>query len=225
MAHFELLPPRASRWKTGAVASLIIHGLLLIPFVIKVPAAPDSTDRIEQLVVFLAPPDLDAARTEPGRGLTWSAKHGESGAIKRPLPREPEPEHEIPVGPPGDTAAAQPETPATTTQIETAVTEIEVDSAVVRDPESAAPVYPKELLAKGVEGSTFVHYVVDTTGRVDTATVQIIRTTHVEFARSVRDALALMKFRPAIQSSHRVRQWVQQSFAFKILKPAPSDTT
>src|SRR5262249_61658629 len=110
---------------------------------------------------------------------------------------------------------------------EQALSEIEVDSAVVRDPSSTAPAYPEELLQKNIEGSTFVHYVVDTAGQVDTTTIQVVRTTHPEFALSVRHALAHMKFRPAIQASHKVRQWVEQNFAFKIMTPpkaAPADT-
>jgi TonB family protein len=109
--------------------------------------------------------------------------------------------------------------------VEQAFTEVEVDSMVERDPNSAAPVYPPELLSRRVEGSTFVNYVVDTTGRVDTTTIRVIRTSHQLFARSVRSALALMRFRPAIQSSRKVRQWVEQNFAFRIVRPTPTDTT
>jgi TonB family protein len=109
---------------------------------------------------------------------------------------------------------------------ETALTEIEVDSMVERDPTSAAPMYPAEMLEKSIEGATFVHYVVDTTGRVDTLTIRVIRSTHAAFTRSVREALGLMRFRPAVQGAQRVRQWVQQNFAFKILQRAPpADTT
>ena len=110
---------------------------------------------------------------------------------------------------------------------ETALTEVEVDSVVERDPTSAAPRYPPKLLALNVEGSTFVHYVVDTTGRVDTLSIQVVRASHPQFAASVREALSLMKFRPAIQSSHKVRQWVEQNFSFRIIAPvkATADTT
>jgi len=50
---------------------------------------------------------------------------------------------------------------------------------------------------------------------------------HPEFANAVREALTHMRFRPAIQSSRKVRQWVEQNFAFRITppRPAPADTT
>ena len=108
-----------------------------------------------------------------------------------------------------------------------ALTEVEVDSTVVRDPTSAAPSYPPQLLAKGIEGSVLARYVVDTTGRVDTLTWRVISTTHPDFAEAVRQTLGGMHFRPAIQGGSRVRQLVEQTFRFRITpadpkRPAPS---
>ena len=148
--------------------------------------------------------------------------------IDRPLPKVERPEATLPVGLAGETKPVE-VAPATgpVEAAETALTEIEVDSTVKRDPTSAAPEYPPSLLSQRVEGSTFVHYVVDTTGRVDTTTIQVVRATHPAFALSVRTALAQMIFRPAVQSSQKVRQWVQQNFAFRINIPPPphADTT
>jgi TonB family protein len=107
-----------------------------------------------------------------------------------------------------------------------ALTVIEVDSEVVRDPTSAAPEYPAQLLAKGLEGWAMVRYVVDTLGQVDTLTYRVLQATHMGFARAVRLALPNMRFRPAIQSGNRVRQLVEQTFRFRISasdssRPAP----
>ena len=131
------------------------------------------------------------------------------------------------LGAAGDTVTVPPETPPAPPEVETALTEVEVDSVVARDPTSAAPIYPAELLEKRIEGSTFVSYVVDTTGRVDPSTIEVMNSSHPAFSKSVRDALGLMKFRPAIQASRMVRQWVQQNFAFRIARPEerPRDTT
>ncbi len=97
-----------------------------------------------------------------------------------------------------------------------ALTELQVDSAAVRDPLSAAPRYPKQLLQSGIEGLAAVLYVVDSTGTVDTTTYRIITATRPEFALAVRQALPDMHFRPAIQDGQRVRQLVQQTFRFRI---------
>jgi TonB family protein len=98
---------------------------------------------------------------------------------------------------------------------------LEVDSAVVYDPTSAAPEYPRHLMAQGIEGFASVRYVVDSTGLVDTTTYRVLTTTHGDFAVAVRRALPLMHFRPAMQSGQRVRQLVEQTFRFRMAR----DTT
>lgn len=215
----------SERWRpgTGALISLLVHGALILPVIVRHRIAPPATDPIDAMVVFLVPPDRPTGAESHGSGLDWSGLVGSGGADKAPLPRDPRPEETIPLGPAGDPTPTEPEAPRAPDQ-ETALTEIEVDSAVVRDPASAAPVYPPALLTQRIEGATFVHYVVDTLGQVDTTTIQIIRSTHPEFAEAVRQALAGMRFRPAIQSSQRVRQWVQQNFSFRITKTKPDST-
>ena len=43
---------------------------------------------------------------------------------------------------------------------------------------------------------------------------------------SVKEALGKMRFRPAVQASKKVRQWVEQNFAFRIApKTVAADTT
>ena len=227
MSDFQLLPPRASWLTPGLVASLAIHFVAALPYLIYRPAEESGNDPIDRMVVFLVPPSEPVGRQNEGSGVKWSSVEGGKGAIKDEIkPVEPEKsEIVLEEGDTGDPDTASAE-PGPLPEPETALTEIEVDSAVVRDPTSAAPVYPSKLLAKSIEGSTFVHYVVDTTGMVDTTTIQVVRTTHLEFADAVRTALALMKFHPAVQASRKVRQWVEQNFSFKIApRVAPADTT
>ncbi|MDE3129288.1 MAG: energy transducer TonB, partial [Gemmatimonadota bacterium] len=90
-----------------------------------------------------------------------------------------------------------------------------------RYPESAAPAYPPALLAKHVEGSVATTYVVDTTGFADTTSLKILSASDSQFARSVREALPYMRFRPAILRNQKVRQLVSQTFLFRIRPPAP----
>ena len=99
------------------------------------------------------------------------------------------------------------------------LSEIEVDSTVRRDLTSAAPEYPLELLSMGIEGSTDVLFVVDSTGVVDLSTFRVVRATHPLFAAAVQLALPNMKFRPAILRGVPVPQLVEQSFAFKVRIP------
>jgi hypothetical protein len=60
-------------------------------------------------------------------------------------------------------------------------------------------------------------YVVDTTGQVDTITIQVVRSDDPRFTASVRTALGQMRFRPAKRSGKTVRQLVEQKFRFKIV--------
>ena len=99
---------------------------------------------------------------------------------------------------------------------DTAFSVLEVDEMVERHEESAAPVYPRDLLAMGAEGVVQAIYVVDTTGRVDTTTIQVVSSDDVRFSESVRAALGLMRFRPARRGGKPVRQTVEQQFRFQI---------
>lgn len=103
--------------------------------------------------------------------------------------------------------------------------EFQVDSAVVRYDNAAAPAYPEAMLRRRIEGSVIVQYVVDTLGRADTATFRVLSTTHIDFARAVRDVLPLMRFRPAMMANRRVSQLVQQPFAFRIVDTATTAPT
>ena len=105
---------------------------------------------------------------------------------------------------------------------DTAFSVLEVDEMVERYEGSAAPVYPPELIARGTEGQVQATYVVDTTGRVDTTTIQVIQSDDPRFTESVRTALGETRFRPAKRGGKPVRQLVQQRFRFRSL---PSSQT
>lgn len=224
--QFLLDRPRR-RTPGAALVSLVLHTALVVPLVLPRPAADRSLDLIDQMVVFLVPPSDDhlGRRALGEEGLRSLPLSGKDGAAARPTDPRPAPDLQLAEGPSGADFSIEPALALEETRVEAALSEIEVDSTVERDPSSAAPQYPPDMLARSIQGSTFVHYVVDTTGRVDSTSIRVIRTTHPAFARAVREALVQMKFRPAVQASRKVRQWVEQSFAFKIVPRAPADTT
>lgn len=101
----------------------------------------------------------------------------------------------------------------------TYVARIERESTLSRIllPGSPAPQYPAALRSAGIAGEVDAQFVVDTTGRVDTSTIKITKSTNLQFAQAVRTALPLMRFIPA-EGPHgrRVRQLLQQPFTFNI---------
>jgi TonB family protein len=98
---------------------------------------------------------------------------------------------------------------------------LNVDESAVRSEGSAAPIYPPELISKGVEGAVLTNFVIDTTGRADSTTIEIVQSSHPLFVESVRTAIPGMRFSPAMVQGRRVRQVVEQRFQFRITPPAP----
>ncbi len=207
----------------GIAVSVLVHAML---GVVVVSAYHQTTTEqeglMDQFVTYLVPPNRqarvtgeDAAKWNPGnpgdgkksteKGQGGSGTPSSSGPLSATA---------------GDTA--------TSTQLsidlpsilgDSILTEIEVDSAVKRYEWSAAPDYPIALLQRNIEGAAFVIYVVDTLGVADTTSFKVVRATHDEFVEAVRTAMPKMRFRPAVLGGSKVRQLVQQNFAFKIQRP------
>jgi protein TonB len=78
------------------------------------------------------------------------------------------------------------------------------------------PRYPEALRSAGVDGRVLVQFSVDTTGRVDPASVKILESTHDLFSRAVRDALGSFRFRPAEVGGRRVAALAQMPFEFHV---------
>ena len=92
--------------------------------------------------------------------------------------------------------------------------EFPVEKPGVQAPNAAQPRYPDILKSAGVEGEVLAQFVVDTTGRAETNTFKVLKTSHELFASAVRNALPNMKFLPAEVGGRKVKQLVQQPFVF-----------
>ena len=210
-----------------ASAAILAHaGLVLFAFTATHGGRQLPTDEREARVFFLLPPDRvdERARqanlmhlgkigtdftdgkllTEPDEGFqirerAFGARRrgGKTGA-----------RGQLPFGPPPRFVP------------DTVFSVLEVDKMVERYESSAAPIYPKELIALGMEGQVQTSYVVDTTGTVDTSTVKVLQSDDPRFSQSVLDALGQARFHPAIRAGKTVRQLVEQKFRFRI-DPAP----
>ena len=94
--------------------------------------------------------------------------------------------------------------------------EDQVEKPAIAMPGSAQPRYPDILRSAGVEGDVLVQFVVDTSGRADLSSFKVLRSTHELFAATVRNTLPNMRFAPAEIGGRKVKQIVQQPFAFAI---------
>ena len=83
---------------------------------------------------------------------------------------------------------------------------------------TARPRYPERLRALAIEGTVVVRFTVDTTGRVETKSAQILSSTNPEFSRAVLDALEGFRFKPAEVSGRRVAALAEMPFEFRITK-------
>jgi TonB family protein len=215
--YLTLLESDRSFLRSAELATLSIATHVAVLGVIL--GGPAGTFRLpdnerEARVLFLLPPDRPgaAARTaeiflpgKPGSGLD------EAGA----LPDEANVSRSRKAGERSGVKGDEPFGPAPFLAAKV-YTALEVDQIVERYESSAAPVYPPELSARGTEGQVEASYVVDIVGRVDTTTIEVMRSDHPRFTESVRTALAEARFRPATRGGTAVRQLVAQRFRFKL---------
>ncbi len=227
--HLTLLESDRSFLRSAECASLSIlahGGLVWLALGMTEGGREIPTDEREARVFFLLPPDRVAAPLRQTDKFQWGRLGGElaggtdlKGAAdgrRFDVPRDgarqwgerSRARGEVPFGPPSRLMH------------DTAFSVLEVDRMVERYDGSAAPVYPSDLIATGTEGLVQATYVVDTTGRVDTATVQVVHSDDPRFTQSVRTALGGMRFRPATRSGKTVRQLVEQRFRFRLNPPA-----
>ena len=82
--------------------------------------------------------------------------------------------------------------------------------------------YPPLLRRAGIEGQVVVEFVVDSTGVVDSASVEVIESSHRAFEVPAATAIRNSRFRPAVIGGKPVRLRIRQPVRFEI---APGDST
>jgi hypothetical protein len=225
--QLTLLESDRSFFRTAeyVTVSIVAHlGLVWVVVATSVGTFRLPTDEREARVLFLLPPDPVAATErqadillpgKPGSGLDQAGQLPAEGEGLRLLATTRRGRHR---GERGGARKDQPIGPAPHLA-EIVYSALQVDEMVQRYEGSAAPVYPPELSAQGKEGKVDATYVVDTTGRVDTTTFQVLQSDDLLFTESVRTSLGEALFRPAKRAGQPVRQLVQQRFNFKLARP------
>ena len=78
------------------------------------------------------------------------------------------------------------------------------------------PAYPEPVRVANVEGEVLVQFAVDTLGLVDFSTVKFLKSTNPWFASAVLGYLPRLRLTPALIDGHKVRELIQQPYAFNL---------
>lgn len=223
---FDLLqhPPHTPEpVRMGASVSIATHVALVLSLALGTRQAAVQSNEVQESIIetairYLLPPDKHEAASEEARAQYTERMGTLPSTTSADRYGAPVPEKT------GTNAKKETDASALMSLEEAAsaqdaFTLTDVDTTAARDPESAAPAYPVFLKSRGIEGAAVVRFVVDTTGRADPASFQLIETDHPLFGAAVRDALPGMKFRPASIGARKVRQLVEQRFIFRIVRP------
>ena len=220
--HRRAYSPREAIISLGLHLGLIIAAVLLTADTGTAHSAPP----VPEHVIYAPPPAAPTPRVPVSPSLPRPGT-GNPPLVRVEVFIAPV---EVPIGLPpvasGDpapwsTAPATPASPDGSTIPGGAIgawTDAQVEKPAMALPGSPLPVYPDFLRSSGTEGDVLVQYVVDTLGRVEAGSFRALHASHALFAQSVERVLPRLRFIPAEVGGRRVRQWVQQPFAFAIAK-------
>jgi protein TonB len=228
---FELLvatnPTRPS-WRGSGVGAVLLHAALVAGAVRATAAQPEHRPVRQPATRPIYVPPAPRHPTPP------PAIPANPGVPSVPAPRIPfeAPTIPPPTIPPIDPAAPalDPEqlrrvtgsgSPSSGSAIEPAGgTSGRVISAAEADEPLTAtymptPVYPPVLADAGVSGRVVVRFVVDTTGRVEPATIELVTSPHPGLTDAVREALVKARFKPGRSHGVPVRVLAEMPVTFR----------
>lgn len=76
--------------------------------------------------------------------------------------------------------------------------------------------YPEPARQANLSGQVLGQFVVDTMGLADLSTFRVLHTTNPWFTAAVYGALPFFRFVPAQIKGHKVRELIQQPYAFNV---------
>jgi len=225
LAHLLESEKRSKRSVWGALASTIAHSIA-----IAIAVAATAHARIEErtppeVVRWVKPPaapSASPAATAPRKPAPRSSSTpavpaialGRIDVVIPPIDLTPRaaPDNVVALGAvtPGlkaDSARGESTEPFSAEQVERQVS--------LRNG-GRTPRYPNSLRASGIEGEVVALFVVSEGGRVEPTSVRFVRSDHIFFEASVREALDGMRFNAAEVGGKRVRQLVQMPFVFTL---------
>jgi TonB family protein len=111
-------------------------------------------------------------------------------------------------------AMARPAAAPSTAVTDPTYFEFQVEKRAEPMSDNPAPAYPASLSKHRIEGEVLAQFAVDTSGYADMSTLKVLKSSQDAFTDEVKRALPKMRFKPAEMGGHKVKQLVQESFAF-----------
>ncbi len=205
-----------SKWKTGkkrlvgvGFASLVIHSAMIAGVVYATPhAAPrDDRVRLDTRVVLLAPQEQQKAADLPPAQLADALRGFETVALSAQIPTDMPAVDLQQRFDPKDYSGSGVEG-SRVSGIVVSVSEVYAEALVEERPAllfAPAPVYPALLKQAGIQGRVILPAVIDTTGRVEPASVRIMGSPHPAFDQPTKDWVLKALFRPGRLHGRGVR--------------------
>ncbi|HZS57833.1 MAG TPA: energy transducer TonB [Gemmatimonadaceae bacterium] len=81
---------------------------------------------------------------------------------------------------------------------------------------NASPMYPEPLRVANVSGEVLGQFVIDTMGLAEVSTFKILKSTNPWLTSAVLQALPYFRFKPAELKGQKVRELIQEPFAFNV---------
>lgn len=236
--HLVASRPTMDRGKPGFLFSLLMHGMTIAAAVLltaprsDLSSAPDGPREITLPPMTLQRPEPAPQAPAPARTIT-SPPQAPTLAIETPLVPPLKLSSTIPEawttpwspvtsptytgggasgGGPADGSGAG--VPFAGPSGAFALAQVDVPAAL--DPRSPLPRYPDGLRAWRSEGVARLRFIVDTLGRVEQKSVEVLESSHPAFTASVRATLPRMRFRPARIGARAVRQLVEFPITFRL---------
>ena len=197
-----------SRWKTG-FASLAIHSAMIAGVVYATlhAAPPHDQIRMDTRVVLLAPQEQQNAPDPPPVPLGDALQGFQTVAVSAQIPTDMPPVDLQQRFDPKDYSGSGAESSRASDMVESG-NEVYAEGLVEERPallSAPAPVYPALLKQAGIQGRVMLPAVIDTTGRVEPASVRIMKSSHPAFDQPTRDWILKALFRPGRLHGRGVR--------------------
>ena len=213
--------PDARGFTRGGLVSLVIHSAVIGGAIFATISARQttSTTRIDTALVFLQPEETQR-ETPPPPELQVPLKGFQTVTVPAIIPTAIPPvnlqEHFDPkdfsgVGVEGGTATGA--TPSANQVYSTG--EVDQLPAVVSGPPLDRD-YPPILRQAGITGRVVLEAVIDTTGRAEPTSIQVVQTVNAGFNDAAKRWMAKALFRPARRNGQAVRVLVTQALDYSL---------